>query len=98
MPSLGWHMTAELVVDQMNHAQVDKAVIMTIVYAPAVNPHALEDTAAAVERYAQRLIGFIGVHPWYGDEAVALVRRAVTDFGFRGVKLHPISNLSRPGR
>lgn len=42
----------------------------------------------ACRRHPERLIGFAGVNPWYGDAAVAELRRAV-DAGLRGVVLHP---------
>lgn len=42
----------------------------------------------ACRRFPDRLIGFAGVNPWYGDDAVAELRRAV-DAGLRGVVLHP---------
>lgn len=42
----------------------------------------------ACRRHPERLIGFAGVNPWYGDAALAELRRAV-DAGLRGLVLHP---------
>jgi len=97
VPALGWHMPVELVLQQMDDAGVDRAVIMTIVDAPAVNPNALELVADIVAAHEDRLVGFLRVHPWYVDEAAALIRRGVSELNIRGVKLHPTSNISAPG-
>jgi len=97
VPALGWHMPVELVLQQMDEAGVDRAVIMTIVDAPAVNPNALELLAEIVAAHEKRLVGFLRVHPWYYEEAAAMIRHGVRDLNIRGVKLHPTSNLSAPG-
>jgi len=38
---------------------------------------------------------FARIHPWYGDEAVALLERAF-ELGFKGLKLHPVSTIAHP--
>ena len=42
----------------------------------------------ACRRHPDRLIGFATVNPWYGDDAVTELRRAVAA-GLRGLILHP---------
>lgn len=42
----------------------------------------------ACRRHPGRLIGFAGVNPWFGEEAVAELRRAA-EAGLRGIVLHP---------
>jgi predicted TIM-barrel fold metal-dependent hydrolase len=42
----------------------------------------------ACRRHPDRLIGFATVNPWYGDDAVAELRRAAAA-GLRGLILHP---------
>src|SRR5205823_11594756 len=44
---------------------------------------------SCVERHPDVFIGFASVDPWRGKEAQAELRRAVTDLGLRGLKLHP---------
>ena len=68
---------------------------MTYTELPAVNPRALEYLADQIRAYPDRLVGYVRVHPWY-PEAVDLVDRAFAEFGMRGVKLHPVGNLSHP--
>lgn len=43
-----------------------------------------------VDRAPDRFIGFAGVDPHKGEEAVRELRRAVKDLGLVGLKLHPI--------
>ncbi len=43
----------------------------------------------ACRRHPGRLIGFATVNPWFGEEAVAELRRAVAA-GLRGLILHPV--------
>ena len=80
----------------MDEAGIDKGVVMTIVDAPEVNPRALELIAEACAAFPERLFAFARIHPWYGDEAVALLERAFA-LGFKGLKLHPVSTIAHPG-
>jgi len=68
---------------------------MTIVDAPEVNPDAIELIADACRSYPGRLEAFARIHPWYGDESVALLERAF-ELGFKGLKLHPVSTIAHP--
>jgi predicted TIM-barrel fold metal-dependent hydrolase len=81
----------------MDEAGVDRAAVMTIVDLPGINPEAMELIAEACDRFPGRLFGFIRLHPWHRDEALKLLSRAVTELGFRGLKLHPVSTLAHPG-
>ena len=69
---------------------------MSITDAPALNPSALELIAAACDEFPDRLYGFARLHPGYGERAIELLRTAVKDLGFVGLKLHPVSTLSHP--
>jgi predicted TIM-barrel fold metal-dependent hydrolase len=95
VPALGWIDPAASLVALMDEAGVDRAIVMTYTELPAVNPHALEYLADQIGRYPGRLIGYVRVHPWY-PEALDLVDRAFGEFNMKGVKLHPVGNLSHP--
>jgi hypothetical protein len=95
IPALGWKLSAELVVERLDEAGIDRGVVMTIVDAPEVNPNALELVAEALAAYPDRLWAFARIHPWYGDEAAALLERAF-ELGFKGLKLHPVSTIAHP--
>ena len=45
--------------------------------------------ASCVERHPDVFTGFASVDPWKGRAAVAALRRAITELGLRGLKLHP---------
>ncbi|MBI4278222.1 MAG: amidohydrolase [Armatimonadetes bacterium] len=49
-----------------------------------------EAVAEAVRRYPDRLIGYCRVDPNWTRQAVREMERGRRDFGFRGLKLHPL--------
>jgi predicted TIM-barrel fold metal-dependent hydrolase len=95
IPALGWNLEAAECVRRLDEAGIDRGVVMTIVDAPEVNPDAIELIADACRAYPGRLDAFARIHPWYGDESVALLERAFA-LGFKGLKLHPVSTIAHP--
>jgi predicted TIM-barrel fold metal-dependent hydrolase len=95
IPALGWRMEAELCVRRMDEAGISRGVVMTIVDAPEVNPDAIELVAEACAAYPDRLWAYARIHPWYGDESIALLEKAFA-LGFKGLKLHPVSTIAHP--
>jgi predicted TIM-barrel fold metal-dependent hydrolase len=95
VPALGWMDPASALIELMDEAEVDQAIVMTYTELPAVNPNALDYLAAQIALYPNRLIGYVRVHPWY-PEALDLIERAFGEFGMKGVKLHPVGNLAHP--
>lgn len=96
LPEQGVRITAADCVARMDEAGVDAAVVMTFVEAPQGGGDPLSRIAAACAQYPGRLIGFVRLHPAYGDEARRLLEHAVTQLGFRGLKLHPVGSLVHP--
>ena len=96
IPALGWHMSAAQCVESMDEAGIDAAAIMTITDLPELNPHALELIDDACHEFPGRLFPFVRIHPWYQDEAVRILDRAITRFNFRGLKLHPVTSIAHP--
>ncbi len=96
IPALGWHMSAAQCIERMDEAGVSAAAVMTIADLPGVNPQALELIADACGQYPARLYGFVRLHPWYRQQSLELLDRAVTQLNFRGLKLHPVSTLAHP--
>ena len=45
--------------------------------------------AGCVEKHPDAFVGFASVDPWKGKAAVAELRRAISELGLRGLKLHP---------
>jgi hypothetical protein len=95
VPALGWKLDAALCVRRMDEAGIERGVVMTITDAPEVNPRALELVAEAMAAFPGRLEAFARIHPWYGEEAVALLERAF-ELGFKGLKLHPVTTIAHP--
>ncbi|GAB3881335.1 amidohydrolase family protein [Terrabacter terrigena] len=96
IPALGWHMSAGQCIESMDEAGIDAAVVMTITDLPEVNPDALEMIGEACAQYPGRLFPLARIHPWYQDEAVRLLKLAITEYGFRGLKLHPVTSIAHP--
>jgi uncharacterized protein len=96
VPALGWSLEAAHCIRRLDEAGIDRGVVMTIVDAPEVNPRALELVAEACAAYPGRLDAFARIHPWYGDESLALLDRAIGELGFKGLKLHPVSTIAHP--
>jgi predicted TIM-barrel fold metal-dependent hydrolase len=82
-------MSADELVRQLDVNGVEAAVVGPPDRCLAVaNREGNDFVLDACQRHPGRLIGFATVNPWYGDEAVAELRRAVAA-GLRGLILHP---------
>lgn len=73
--------TADDLVKLNKEYEVEKTVISTI-------PNEL--TKEAVKKYPRELIGLYFANPFEGEKAVKELRKYVKEFGFKGVKLHPL--------
>ena len=94
--AFGWIDPPDKLIPLLDAAGIDKAACMTYVDLPGSNPDALEYLAEAVSRFPDRLIAFARLNPSYRREAEEALRRAVSELGFRGVKLHPTTTLAHP--
>ena len=92
-PALGWIDPPEAILELMDEAGIDRAVIMT--YIDAKDPSDLDYISDGIKRYPDRLIGYARIHPGAPD-ATGLLEEAIRLRGFKGLKLHPVSNLSHP--
>jgi predicted TIM-barrel fold metal-dependent hydrolase len=66
-------------------------IAKTVAFAPFHSDYAVANAQVAriVARYPQRLIGFAFVHPLRdAGRIAAMVEKAVTQWGFRGIKVH----------
>lgn len=78
--------TAADLVREMRHFEVSKAILF-----------ALDNELArkAVVSYPERFIGYVWPNPHDAD-AIGLVKRAIKEWHFRGVKLHPLMHAFLP--
>jgi predicted TIM-barrel fold metal-dependent hydrolase len=95
--SLGWKMSAEDCIRAMDEAGVDRAAVMTLTDLPGLNPRGLELIAEACNSHPDRLFGFIRLNPAHLQLSHEVLERAITQLGFKGLKLHPVSTLQHPG-
>jgi predicted TIM-barrel fold metal-dependent hydrolase len=93
---VGWYDPPETIIRLMDEAGIDKSIIMTYRDAPD-SEGALEYIAEAVQKYPDRLIGYARINPRRGEKAQRLFEKAIKEYGFKGLKLHPVGNLCHPG-
>ncbi|OYT31697.1 MAG: hypothetical protein B6U94_02125 [Thermofilum sp. ex4484_79] len=43
----------------------------------------------ATRKYPERINGLVSVNPYFGDEAIAELKKYVLEYSFKGVKFHP---------
>ncbi|HEY3753110.1 MAG TPA: amidohydrolase family protein [Pseudonocardiaceae bacterium] len=94
--SVGLDVSPETCVRAMDVAGVDRAAVMTLMDLRGADPSAMELIAEACEQYDDRLFGFIRLHPGHREQAHTFLRTAITELGFRGLKLHPVSTHAHP--
>lgn len=95
VPALDWIDPPEKLMPLLDIAGIDMAVVSTYANMPGFNDGAMEYVYDACLRYP-RLIPYIRLDPWYGDRALDVMRTAVEQFGFKGVKLHPVHYTLHP--
>jgi len=93
----GWYDPPETIIRLMGEAGIDQSIIMTYVDAPDVKG-SIEYIAEAVHKYPDRLVGYARMNPRRGEEAQQLFRKAIEEYGFKGLKLHPAGNRCHPAR
>lgn len=91
----GWMDPPELMLELMDEAEVDQAIIMT--YRDAIGP---DDPATlyvqdAVKNYPERLIGYVRINP-NAPGAIEALDQAIGDYKMKGLKLHPVSYVGFP--
>lgn len=96
IPSLGWMDPADRVVGFLDRAGIDMAVVSTYCNMPGIKDDAVEYLYEGCSQYPGRFIPYIRLDPWYGDRALAVLDRAVKQFGFKGVKFHPAHYSLQP--
>lgn len=86
-PSFNVKLDARGLISIMNEWDIQKALVFTV-------PNSL--TLEAIKRYEGRLYGLVWVNPHEGDKAVRLVDEAITQWGFKGLKMHPLIDAYLP--
>jgi len=71
----------------MDEFKIEKSVVFT-------RPN--EITFNAVRKHPQRLVGMVWVNPNIGEHATREIDIAVEEWGFRGIKMHPLIDAYLP--
>lgn len=84
-----YRQTSDELLTNMDRLEVDRAVVCPVDRCIAVDNREGNDTVLrAAHAYPDRFYAFATANPWYGERAIAELRRAVGE-GARGIKLHP---------
>ncbi len=81
----GTEWSAESIVELMDDVGIARSIVFAM---KTTTVRSIEMAAAAVEKYPDRLIPFLYGLPSYEIALLPLVEQAVTQKGFRGIKLH----------
>ncbi|MDY6846697.1 MAG: amidohydrolase family protein [Chloroflexota bacterium] len=96
VPSFGWFDTAEKLIGMMDEAGVSMAAVSGYYNLPGPNPESIQLIAEAVQKYPDRIIGYIRLDPWFEGKCLEQLDLAVKEYGIRGVKLHPAHYTLHP--
>jgi predicted TIM-barrel fold metal-dependent hydrolase len=91
----GWMDPPAAIIELMDEAGIDRAVVMTYTDVPGLDMDALKYVAEAVRQHRDRLVGYARMNPC-GKNAIDMFREAIVDLGLRGLKLHPESTTTHP--
>jgi hypothetical protein len=75
----------DAIVEAMDAAGIEKSVVFAM---STSTDRSVEMARAAVEAFPGRLVPYVYALPAYGKAVLPAIRRAVTELGFRGIKLH----------
>jgi len=86
-PLFNVKLDADDLISIMNEWNIQKALVSTV-------PNSL--TVGAVKRYEGRLYGLVWINPHEGEKATELVDTAISQWGFKGLKMHPLIDAYLP--
>lgn len=91
----GWFDPPEVLLPLLDQAQIEKAIIMSYRDATTPDDPALEFVRNAVEKYPERLIGYVRINA-ESPQAAEIMDLALQEYRFKGVKLHTVSYVGYP--
>ena len=77
--------TAEAIVEVMDAAGIDKSVVFAM---STTARRAIQMAREAVDEFPERLIPYAYALPSYEEAVLDLLDEAISEFGFRGIKIH----------
>ena len=85
--AFGWFDPPEAIIELMDEAGIEKAIIMTYSDAPVLKADALQYIRDACKKYPGRLIPYARINP-HAENAAALLEEAIVDLEMKGLKIH----------
>ena len=86
-PLFNVELDADSMIKIMDQYDIEKSIVFTL-------PN--EITLEAVRKYPDRLVGLVWVNPHEGDRAIELIDKAINEWCFKGIKLHPLLHSYLP--
>ena len=89
----------DAMIESMDIAGIDRMVVFPLDFGQTMPEPEIpieqqnEETAELCARHPDRLIFFAAVDPLRGERALWLFQRMVTEFGAKGLKLHPLAGF-----
>ena len=91
----GWIDPPEVLLPLLDQAGIEKAIIMSYRDAVTTEDPAVQYVKDAVDKYPERLIGYIRINA-ESPQAGEILDLAIQEYKFKGVKLHPVSYVGYP--
>jgi uncharacterized protein len=85
--AFGWFDPPEAMIELMDEAGIEKAVVMAYADTPVLKPDALRYLHDACKKYPGRLIPYARINP-HADNAAVLLEEAIVNLGMKGLKIH----------
>jgi uncharacterized protein len=85
--AFGWFDPPEAIIELMDEAGIEKAIIMTYADAPVLKADALQYIHDACKKHPNRLIPYARINP-HAENAAALLEEAIVDLKMKGLKIH----------
>lgn len=93
---LNWYDTGEKLIALMDEAGIEKAVVSAYLNLPGPDMTCLERLFRSCEPFGDRLMIFVRMDPWFGEECIQFLREAVKRYPIKGIKLHPAHYTLHP--
>jgi uncharacterized protein len=85
--AFGWFDPPEAIIELIDEAGIEQAVVMTYADAPVLKPDALQYIHDVCKKYPDRLIPYARINP-HADNAATLLEEAIVDLKMKGLKIH----------
>lgn len=86
-PLFNVELKADTLIQTMDEWKITKSVVFSL-------PN--RTTLEAVQKYHDKLVGLVWANPHRGDKALQEIDSAIKDWGFKGIKMHPLLDAYLP--